>query len=298
MPSNTRNLQRANSYASCLDLFAKISKPRNKDWGENERPLGDARQYHYRVERGPYHFDVILYSTVMARFHKPDEDGSYRVMYTRDSRTTSSQFMHNVVRVGHVMEYRDTEGTLRRVPLGEGTFATDLWFDAGGRLDVARSHHSQAFKPVVSEEFKAWRKEFTANLSNICFLLEQTVPETVATHTPDANEGHPFDSTGSLYALNGWDGETLNAPVIDTLRDYYKRATEALMDKRAYKSTPSGFSWRQKKLTDYADPTPQEVTRSVMARLCTGRWAPTKYDKAPLPMFPKAPDELPKNWTF
>ena len=294
---NTRALQRANSYASCLDLFTKISKPRGSGWSENERPLGSAYQRHYRVKRGPYHFDVILYNTIMARFHKPEEDGSYRVMYTWDSRTTSSQFMHHVVHVNQVEMYRDAEGMTRYVPLGAGTFATDLWFHPLGTLDIGRSHHSQVYVPKVSEEFKAWRKAFRENLSNICFLLEQTVPEVIATCTPDANDGRPFGpSKTSTWELRYWDGETLNEPVIEHLRTMYAQATRSLMDKRAYNAQPKSIWSRSSgKGIPYIDPTPQEVTRSVLARLEAGMWAPKKYDKAPLPMFPT---ELPKNWTF
>lgn len=294
---NTRNLQRAKSYADCVDLFTKISKPRGNGWSENERPLGSAYQRHYRVERrynGDW-FDVILYRTTMARFYKPEADGSYRVQYSWDSRTTSSQFMHHVVHVNQVEMYRTKDGE-RKVPIGPGELSTDLWITPLGTLDMARSHHSQVYVPKVSEEFKAWRKAFRANLSNICFLLEQTVPEVIATHTPDANDGHPFQSSKqSTRELRHWDGETLQERVIEHLRTMYAQATRSLMDKREYKATPRRYSWRQKELADYVDPTPQEVTRSVLTRLYEGPWAPKKYDKAPLPMFPT---ELPKNWTF
>ncbi len=297
MLSNTRNLQRANSYEDCLDLFAKISKPRGSGWSENERPLGSKYQRHYRVERrynGDW-FDVILYHTTMARFYKPEADGSYRVQYSWDSRTTSSQFMHHVVHVNQVEMYRTKDGE-RKVPIGPGELSTDLWITPLGTLDMARSHHSQVYVPKVSEEFKAWRKAFRENLSNICFLLEQTVPEVIATHTPDANDGHPFQSSKqSTRELRHWDGETLQERVIEHLRTMYAQATRSLMDKREYKATPRRYSWRQKELADYVDPTPQEVTRSVLALLEAGTWAPKRHDAVPLPMFPT---ELPKNWTF
>lgn len=296
MLSNTRNLQRAKSYEDCVDLFAKISKPRGSGWSENERPLGSKYQRHYRVERrynGDW-FDVILYHTTMARFYKPEADGSYRVQYSWDSRTTSSQFMHHVVHVNQVEMYRTKDGE-RKVPIGPGELSTDLWITPLGTLDMARSHHSQVYVPKVSEEFKTWRKAFRANLSNICFLLEQTVPEVIATHEPDADEGRPFCLNNSIYPLRHWDGETLQESVIEHLRTMYAQATRSLMDKREYKATPRRYSWRQKELADYVDPTPQEVTRSVLTRLYEGPWAPKRHDAVPLPMFPT---ELPKNWTF
>lgn len=298
MLSNTRNLQRANSYASCLDLFAKISKPRGQAWGARQRPLGDVRQYHYRVEHdyNNAYFDVILYHTTMARFYKPEADGSYRVQYSWDSRTTSSQFMHHVVHVNQVEMYRTKDGE-RKVPIGPGELSTDLWITPLGTLDMARSHHSQVYVPKVSEEFKTWRKAFRENLSNICFLLEQTVPEVIATHTPDANDGHPFRSSKtSTWELRYWDGETLQESVIEHLRTMYAQATQDLMNSRDYHDRPRSIWQRSSgKAKPYVDPSPQEVTRSVLARLEKGAWAPKRHDAVPLPMFP---EELPANWHF
>ena len=90
---NASNLERARHYEEAHRYFTQTAKPRSSKWSGYERPLGSNAQHHYRIVQGDEgrYYDVILYSTTMARFYAPNSAGETRICYNGDSRPTSTR---------------------------------------------------------------------------------------------------------------------------------------------------------------------------------------------------------------
>lgn len=159
--SNLSSLKRVESYEDCAELFTKAGPLKRMGWHEDERPLKDSRSHHYRVKRNAECYDVILYSTVMARYFKP-EGNMRKVWYNVDSRTTSSAFMHHVLRLWNARSYTTVQGPNVHIGLNlraSGLFPIRLTF-VGGKLDLDNSVDAPEFMPATtSDERKQERKE-------------------------------------------------------------------------------------------------------------------------------------------
>jgi hypothetical protein len=222
MYSNCSSLSSITSYAAAHVHFGTTKRPitrrrGSRIWADDARPLGDTRQHHYRIEQGSdaAYYDVCLYQTVMARFHRPKEDSSYAIEYTSHSSNTSSQFMWRVLRISNkYLHLRDTQGAPVAVPLSDKYLGTRLTFTAAGLLDVARSSHQQVYTSVSTDFAKQWRKDVKAQLNIVLALFELRLPEIQATisrvHGRWAHPGKPFASLENENALlrnlraSGW----------------------------------------------------------------------------------------------
>lgn len=162
-------------YESADAWFNKKAQPSTRSgvWRSNQRPLKDARAYHYRLEqhRDGEFYDVCLYHTVMARFYKPTPEGR-RVMYTSHSSNTSKLFMRNVTRHSHLLTKTTTDREVVAVPIPSyntihdtlHSFSASLWLDTQGRVDVAKSAHTPMYKRKVGES----DKETRAHIRELC----------------------------------------------------------------------------------------------------------------------------------
>lgn len=159
--SNVSSLTRIDSYEDCARLFNKPAPLSRMGWHADERPLKDARFHHYKVQRSGDCYDVILYSTVMARYFKP-EGNTRKVWYNVDARQTSSAFMYHVLGLWPYRVYLTLQGT--RVHVGvnlhaSGLFPIRLTF-VDGKLDLVNSTDAPDFKAsTTSDERKQERKE-------------------------------------------------------------------------------------------------------------------------------------------
>ena len=297
-------------YESAVRHFERTPKPKGTAWSDHTRPLNDARKWHYRLERHDGYYDVCLYHTTMARYHKPQPDGSYQVNYSWDSRTTSHQFSWNVLGVtDSAMRFQTQAHQKVYVPI-DSISNTILWFDKDWHLDLTRSSHVPIARRVLSQETRDWRKALRSNLSNIAALLSFTNP--LEGYHPDEDDGAPFNKHSSIkvsarqrmlqdlkYAKVDLSlPHTLNEYVVEALRKIHVLSAQMLADTRAYHANPpSRYSWRTPaKVVPYVEPTPQEITRSWYAAL-TSKTCPLweQTTKVPLPAFPT---ELPASWTF
>jgi hypothetical protein len=222
MLSNCAHLTSITSYAAAHVYFGTTKLPITRGrghriWAPDERPLGGTRQHHYRIEQGPdaAYYDVCLYRTVMARFHRPKEDSSYAIEYTSHSSPTSSQFMWRVLHISSkYLHLRDTQDAPVAVPLSDTHLGTLLTFTAAGLLDVARSSHQQVYTSVSTDFAKQWRKDVKAQLSIVLALFELRLPE-IRQETSSANgrwrhPGKPFSTMENENVLvrnlqaSGW----------------------------------------------------------------------------------------------
>lgn len=305
--SNTSNLDRVRHYEQAHAYFTSKPRPRGSEWGENERPLGTNHQHHYRLVKGydGQYYDMVLYSTSMARYYKPEADGSYRVCYTHDSRNTSSNFMWHAVGVWTYPKLRATDGTERIVPIGGSrSFGTDLWFNAQGELIVERSTHAPMATVHASKALTEWKKELRAYLGNLPPLMEIAIQDTL-----DAGEGNggwraggAFTSVDVPYIVREilqdmCDSERggVNAQQVEALRDLYTLCAEFIIDRRLKKAVPRN-RWSRSNSVPYTTPKASAVTTSVINYLA--KYAPYSVTRKEYRPIEKFLTELPKSAVF
>lgn len=299
-------------YEACDAHFKRTPWPQAKHrgeriWGSNQRPLDSDRAYHYRIEkhdsperigysgeRVPQRdfYDVCLYRTVMARYHKPLEDGSRCVEYTNHGTSLSSQFKWRVTRMRDVLSFGDI-----CVPVGYKELGTTIWLDAAGSLIKEKSYHLPVYKDVQSAEQKAWRAKLRASTKNLAALLELGMDQaltlascTCSWHHP----GRPFSSNttaarlvnnGYNAPLRNWDGELAEdttVTVVEALQQLWTSCHEQIVAKRDWASNDAPVK-------------PAEVTRSWYAML--DKLNPERSEQVRIPDFPTA-DQLPKKFHF
>lgn len=259
--SDCRGCYSAHDYAMAQDRWHKTPRPRGAKWEPNERPLDNNRKHHYRLVQGDgeAHYDAVLYSTVMARYHKPTAEGR-RVQYNYYPSTTSHNFMWRVLglhtHTAGVLRLRTTGGRDVTVPIGtgsrfDGVFGADLWFTDTGVIDVSRSDHELVSIPKYTDEFKAWRRDVCEGFRPLTDILEFCAEEVrQGWQEPASSWRHPGELcrlSGTVHecnALKMWVAANRNlAPVqmladnefIDLARAAYKVQVQRSLDVRDYR---------------------------------------------------------------
>jgi len=194
MTSNVRNLSRVDSYEAALERWGETPLPRTRDglWCDWQRPLGTVYQHHYRLEKTYDYFDVVLYQTVMARFHKP-EGNERSVEYAGCCSRTSRAFLWHVLGTQTVMYMHTTDGTKVTVPLGiDRQLNTELTL-VNGLIDVSRSTHPVMEVQRMSAECKARRKQMRKDLQVWLDAMVLRMPE-FAKGEANEDAARPFAS--------------------------------------------------------------------------------------------------------
>lgn len=271
---NTGGCASIYNYEMAERHFNREPAPRGKAWYTNQRPLDDARKWHYRLEKhddGAY-YDVCLYHTVMARFHRPEPDGTFRVQYEGDSRSTSSQFMWQVLHTQKEKPLRTTDGRDVVVPIVAGRtgqqFGADLWFrkesEFVARLDVARSSHRQIYKIVSNPEFLQWKKDLRVWLKDVLFVLSLR----------DVGRVAPLQYNIAYELRERMPGADFSTPPSEALVTLLQQVWDWVL---------SGYD---------KDTRVKEARADLLARCYSGYRNPTVHE--PLPMFAET---LPSRWT-
>jgi len=202
--TSIHNLPSIESWEAAHSTFNNTKQPR-KTWADHQRPLKDSRSYHYRIERrneGEY-YDVILHSTVMARYYKPTADGR-RVLYTGHPSNMSKQFMRHVLNVRHQNTRTTTDGRLVALPIANrdsvtdkgSTFSADLWLVDRHLIDVAKSSHTTHYIKRMSPDDRAAHKQARANMENLITLACMRIPEFHGRVNIDYDLLEPFKGVG------------------------------------------------------------------------------------------------------
>ena len=176
---HTHNLPTLDTFAKAHTFFNKHPKPRSSRWEEHQRPLRDARQSHYRIERkiidNKQAYDLCLYNTIMGRLFEPDSEGYERRMYRNYETVTSGKFLWDVLFVGnrtmHTTDGRRVTFTVPTIPMANSDFSVDSVFTQDGRLVVKESRHTPLFRRVSSDADKAMRATIKSNLANLFTLI-------------------------------------------------------------------------------------------------------------------------------
>jgi hypothetical protein len=181
----TSSISRITNYAAAEKHFRNTNKPRSTKWKDYQRPLRGARFQHYRIETsisnpGEY-YDLCLYSTVMARFHKPDDDGVLRTQFCGHHTNTSKGFMWDVLGVEAFNHVKADDGTTRVVPIAAvkmpgSDFSTDLYFQ-NDRLLLAKSSHTPIYKRISGQDDKAKRAHTKQLFEPLLSLAIMRMPE-------------------------------------------------------------------------------------------------------------------------
>jgi len=273
--AQVRNLDRCASYEDAVELF-KTPPLRGKAWAENERPLGGSRAHHYRVERRDDSYRVYLYSTCMARYAKP-EGNERHVEYSWDNRTTSTQFMYYVVRVGSSRDYMTTDGRKVRVPMTSGGVALTL---VDGKLDISRSSHPEQYAYRMSERDKEKRKALRAELKTLCSLAA------IRYQTPTAGL-KPMDRWWSALAFGPFKGPEITY-------DIQKAVAKGLLDSPDFMEAfldgaqvICEFSRGRAAYNDLPVPGLDKLEAALMTWILKMRGANGKNERVALPLFPE-----------
>jgi hypothetical protein len=305
--SDCRGCYSARNYEEAKDRYHKTPQPRGATWGPNERPLDNNRKHHYRIVQGEgeAHYDIMLYNTVMARYHRPTPDG-WRVQYNYYSRMTTHAFMWQVLDLRYhpygVLRLRTTRSQTVMVPIGTGSrfddlYGADLWFKDTGVIDVSRSDHEPVEIPKYTDEFKAWRAELRETFAPLMNLFAFCAEEVRQGWVPHNDwRTHPGSLRGlsdlepDLVALTRYltthrDAGSLlqDAKFIDLAREAYKTNVIRSLDVRDYRELP----------TPTTDALAKAATRALMEQLEELWGVRSKRRWEPLPKFV---EHLPKNF--
>lgn len=284
MPSKTYTLTTCDSYEAAHRMFEKPG-PRGRVWADNERPLGDNRQQHYRVARnydGSY--SVILYRTTMARYYPPAADGSYRIDLTWDGRVTSSGFMHSVVQQSRVSTAATSCGRNVWRVIRHGA-CNSYTYDAQHRLILDQSHQEIVQVNRVNPAKTAWSKQARDKLAPLTMLLELRVDAVAREAENDAPPRYrsttAFQSDPQVdsanRALRHFDALYNDwADFVEPLRRLYDAATVALVNTRRRKDEPIAYGWRVGKEVAYVRPKPKDCTMAFMRQLVKNSQIPEK----------------------
>ena len=214
----TYKLKPVYGYPQAHRHFEGTRKPRTHRWDETQRPLYNTASHHYRLERSatlcadgmPEYYQAVHYDTPLARFYRPNEDGSYEVWVRYWNSTTSKNFLQRVTGFypGRIM--RDEIGLDVHIPLSPhsvaysaptGVFVPNEWsavltFNADRKLIRSRSAHKPVFRRVTSTDRKSERARLTALFKPYVDVLMLSLP---SIHSdPDMkvaiDDGRPFKS--------------------------------------------------------------------------------------------------------
>jgi hypothetical protein len=267
------------------------------------RPLDDARKWHYRLEkhtseaRTTYDgrnipaadfFDVCLYHTTMARYHKPEADGTRRVDYTNHSSPTSGQFKGCVTRMNDVMRYGTT-----LVPIAYKELGTTIWLGKDGKLIKEKSSHQPMYKYATSPEQKEWKARLRESTKNLALLFEMGMAGMVSTPSSPKNgwgrhKGNDAGNRLFYNELRRWDGELTadtTHETVEALRQLWESCLQMTINRRDYKDGSNAAPINPKSITI-------AWVNKLYDKLC-----PHRKDSVRLPDFPTV-GELPKAFHF
>lgn len=314
--NSIHHLHGASTYAYADKVFKAAPVPKavgqTAKWGINARPLDDLKKWHYRIERGGVtdgeadYYDVCLYHTKMARYYKPEPDGTEVRLYTWHDSKTSSRFLHRIIGVNQEQEYLTTDGRTVLVPIHYNghpditgrEFSTKVVLTPDRRLIQARSLHMPVYKPKSSPEALVWRKALRANLSTLAMLFEMRVAEYEREWGPQGSKwrhpGKPFSKNAAVETAmkrlrtHHYYGSELMKPElaedsVEALRLLHEACCDSTLERRDYAGNVG------------APLMPREITKAWYRKL--DELMPFHIRSATT-RIPDFPEVLPKNYTF
>ena len=207
---HTRDLPYIRNYTEAKAHWDKTPEAkRSKKWNKFQRPLRSISQTHYRVEidnpdnpDNSDFFQVVLYSTIMARYYKPDAHGVQRRLYMGHRTLTSRKFMRDVLGVSDVDNmFESVNGERVHAPIYDARLAdlpggmmcsAEFYFDRYDRLIPAMSRHTRHWQVVATDDDKARLKEVRDAWAPFLDLMMYRLPEFEAEVSLQYSRGRPF----------------------------------------------------------------------------------------------------------
>ena len=301
-----RSLPWARSYAEAQSIFNQRGAVRSKKWMENQRPLYKT-YFHYRVVKYLNHFDIVLYSTVMARYYEPtmvDGKQHERRLFMGDNSQTSKDFMNNVL---NKCSWRRVENSQRGEVIapvynkafmydGDEPFSADFMY-VEGVLDTTKSSHTPHHRMVSGNEDKVARAEVLKKFDNYLMLVQMRLPEFAAEATLSDRLGRPWaGGSVSEYDSRKCVGKIADdSATSNDIHEFFEMCQDAfnvLASKRAYKQR--GFTlrpvWQSTAPIDGIEKlekqiTADEVRKAVSTRILKALDLCKKSIKQPIPQF-------------
>ena len=304
--NTTRALPWVRSYAEAQSVFNHRGAVRSKRWMENERPLYKT-YYHYRVAKYEDFFDVVLYSTVMARYYAPtmvDGKQHERRLFMGDNSITSKDFMHYVLGKDSWRRVENSQRGEVIAPVynrsfmydGDEPFSADFMY-VDGVLDTTKSSHTSHYRMVSGNEDKAARAEVLKKFDNYLMLAQMRLPEFAAEVTLSDSLGRPWGSG----AVSEYDSRKCVGKIADDsatsndIHEFFEMCQDAfnvLASKRAYKQRDFLLSprWQSTAPVDGIEKlekqiTADEVRKAVSTRILKALELNKKSIKQLIPQF-------------
>ena len=304
--NTARSLPRVHSYADAEKVFNQRGAVRSKRWAEHERPLYKT-YYHYRVAKYDNHFDIILYSTVMARYYVPtlvDSRVHERRLYMGDNSITSKDFMHYVLGKNSWKRVENSQLGEVIAPVYNKSFMydNDTPFSADfmyvdGVLDTTKSSHTPHHRMVSGNEDKVARAEVLKKFDNYLMLVQMRLPEFTAEATLSDRLGRPWaGGSVSEYDSRKCVGKIADdSATSDDIHEFFEMCQDAfnvLASKRAYKQKDFTLRpvWQSTAPIDGIDKlekqiTADEVRKAVSTRILKALDLDKKSIKQTIPQF-------------
>jgi len=304
--NTARSLPRVHSYADAEKVFNHRGAVRSKRWMENQRPLYKT-YFHYRVVKYANHFDIVLYSTVMARYYAPtliDSRVHERRLFMGDNSITSKDFMHYVLGKDSWRRVENSQVGEVIAPVynkafmydGDEPFSADFMY-VEGVLDTNKSSHTPHHRMVSGNEDKTARAEILKKFDNYLMLAQMRLPEFTAEATVSHNLGRPwaggaFDAWDSRKCVEKIADDSATSDDIHAFFEMCQDAFNVLASKRAYKQR--GFTlrpvWQSTAPIDGIEKldkqiTADEVRKAVSTRILKALDLDKKSIKQTIPQF-------------
>lgn len=296
-----------NTYARADNWFNERKQVRSKAWSIHERPTApkgtDQRGRLIRHPEGEY-YDIMLYSTTMARLFKPEVINGQRIerrYYLGYASPLSYQFMNNALWIRPVNRVH-VKGEKRVLPIytrvmPDSDFSAELVY-VDDELDVEQSKHTRHFRRVSTTEDKARRAEVAKRFESYIMLAQMRLPEFEASAVLSARSGAPFggDPSGkhkhSVALPEIFEGIPDHASTNEFF-EMCQMVYTTMASKRGYDQMnfSLGSSWsNSKQLSDPASKlekpiTPDEFRRGLLSRINTAMDVDKKSGQEEIPQF-------------
>jgi hypothetical protein len=304
--NTTRALPWVRSYAEAQAVFNHRGAVRSKKWMENQRPLYKT-YFHYRVVKYADHFDIVLYSTVMARYYEPtmvDGKQHERRLFIGDNSITSKDFMHYVLGKDSWKRVENSQRGEVIAPVynkafmydGDEPFSADFMY-VDGVLDTTKSTHTPHHRMVSGNEDKTARAEVLKKFDNYLMLVQMRLPEFAAEATLSDRLGRPWAGG----AVSEYDSRKCVGKIADDsatsndIHEFFEMCQDAfnvLASKRAYKQRDFTLRpvWQSTAPIDGIEKlekqiTADEVRKAVSTRILKALDLNKKSIKQPIPQF-------------
>lgn len=262
--NSTRNLPYIRNFKEADTHFTKtkpVNARKHKDrWPDNCRPLKDSSASHYQLYKhtapnGQTYYDLVLYSTTLARYYEPVEDNGHTIetrYYKWHNSQTSKGFLWNVINISWLNEMPDMDGIKRAVPIGHTkVLDTADGTDFGARvvlrnrmLSITESDHQPLFQRRASDDDRARVRETKERLATLMDVIALRMNTFVEEAQIDYNRGRAFGGKLSYGKYNSNHLRRLvdlNVPIeeacdersIESLYGYAQECFNVLASKRS-----------------------------------------------------------------